>query len=328
MHSSETRWGILGTARIGRQLIRGIGRSGNSCVHAVASRERTRALEMAKECGVPRFFGSYEDMIESGEVDVIYNPLPNGLHSEWTIKALEAGLPVLCEKPFTVNAAEARAVAETSERTGCLVAEAFMYRYHPLYDKVLEMIHHGDIGEIVTLRSVFAFQLTDMNDIRKSTALAGGALMDVGCYCVNFSRRIAESEPLRVSAIERRTSVDDTLVGQMEFPNGILAEFKCSIESYPRSFAEIVGTEGIITIETPWVPGERNSEFILRKGDKQETVTVAGCDCYQAEVEDFVDAYRNQRDVRWPIDDAVANMEVIDALYESARKGTAIPLEN
>jgi len=318
------RWGILSTANIGRALIRGIGMSASSCVQAVASREWTRASEWAKEHGLPRAFGSYEGLLRSGEVDAIYNPLPNSLHAEWTIKALEAGLPVLCEKPFAVSAGQAEKMVAVAKRTGKLLAEAFMYRFHPMYDHILERLNEGVIGKVTSIRSCFAFRLSDRRNIRASAELAGGSLMDVGCYCVNLARRIAGCEPARAHAFERRTTVDDTLFGTLEFPNGILCHFESSIENHPRSCAEIVGTEGMILIENPWFPGEESARFVLRRGDHEEIIHTPGANGYQLEVEDFVNAYRTHQPLRWPPEDAIANMAVIDALYASVREGRAV----
>ncbi|NIA12815.1 MAG: Gfo/Idh/MocA family oxidoreductase [Nitrospiraceae bacterium] len=319
--SQTLRWGILSTANIGRSLIRGIGLSEGNCAQGVASREWTRANEWAKEHGIPRAFGSYEELLASNEIDCIYNPLPNSMHAEWTIKALEAGKPVLCEKPFAVDAAEAREMVAAAKRTGVLLAEAFMYRFHPMYDEVLKVIASGSIGEVVTIRSSFTFRMTDRGNIRCSGPLAGGSLMDVGCYCVNLARRIAGCEPVRAQALERRTTVDDTLLGSLEFPNGILSQFECSIENFPRSRAEIAGTEGMIAIDSPWFPGEEQAQFELRRGEHCQTITTPGANNYQLEVEDFEAAYRTHRPPRWTPDDAVANMAVLDALYASAREG-------
>ena len=325
--STRVRWGILSTAHIGRALIRGIGQSDGSCVQGVASREWTRANEWAKEHGIPRAFGAYDDMLESHEVDAIYNPLPNSMHAEWTIRALEAGLPVLCEKPLTVDAAEARKVVAAAKRARLPVAEAFMYRFHPMYDQVLDLIAAGAIGDVIAVRCAFTFRLTDRANIICSTELAGGALMDVGCYCVNLARRIAGCEPARAQAFERRTTVDDTLMGALEFPNGILAQFECSIENAGRSWAEIAGTDGLIRIPKPWFPGEEQAEFIVRRGDHEETIVTPGANTYRLEVEDFATALRTHQPPRWPAEDAVANMAVIDALYASAREGTSVAVE-
>lgn len=321
------RWGILSTARIGRTVIRGIGRSRTNVVQAVASRDYSRALEWAKEHGIPRAFGSYDEMLGSGEIDAVYNPLPNSLHGEWTIRALEAGLPVLCEKPFTATAEEARRVAAVAQRTNTLVVEAFMYRYHPLYDRVEALLAEQAIGELVAINSTFTFALERPDDIRTSAALAGGALMDVGCYCVNLSRRVAGCEPARTHAFERRTTVDDTLLGSLEFPNGVVAQFECSMESHARQYAEIIGTKGMIEIPKPWYPGEERAQFILRQNGREETVRTEGADCFHLEIENFSRALRTRTPVRWPIEDAIANMAVIEALYTSARDGVVVGLE-
>lgn len=324
---NPVRWGILSTAHIGKAVMRGIGMGVSSCVHAVASRDWTRAGEWAKEHGIPRAFGSYDDLLQSREVDVIYNPLPNSLHAEWTIKALEAGLPVLCEKPFAVNAGQAREMAAVAKKKGILLAEAFMYRFHPMYDEILARIAEGAIGDLVAIRSCFTFRLGDREtNIRASGPLAGGALMDVGCYCVNMARRITGLEPATAQAISRATSVDDTLMGQLEFPNGVLAQFECSIENYGRSQADIIGTEGMIHIPAPWFPGEEKARFIIRRGDREETVESPGANCYHLEVEDFIHSYKTHQPPRWTPDDAVANMAVLDALYRSVREGKTIAL--
>jgi predicted dehydrogenase len=287
----------------------------------VASRAWTRASEWAREQGVPRAFGSYEELLQCPEVDAVYNPLPNSLHAEWSIKAIEAGKPALCEKPFAANAAEARQMVAAAKRTGMLLAEAFMYRFHPMYDRVLGLIEEGAIGSVVSICSAFTFLLSNRANIRASAALAGGALMDVGCYCVNLSRRIAGCEPQRVHAFERRTTVDDTLLGSLEFPNGILAQFECSIEDHGHSRAEITGTEGAIVIPSPWFPGEAEAQFTLRQRGKEQVITTPGANTYQLEAEDFVAAFTKQAALRWGPEDAVANMAVIDALYESVRSG-------
>lgn len=319
------RWGIIGTAKISRRVIHGIGLSTNSVVHGIASREWTRAREMAKEHGIPRSFGSYEELLASEEIDAVYNPLPNALHAEWTIKALEAGKPVLCEKPFGANAEDARAMAEAAERTGLPLAEAFMYRFHPLYDSVRTLIQRGDIGELVSINSAFSFHLESRKNIRTSQELAGGALMDVGCYCVSMSRLIVGEEPTRVAAYERRSTVDDTMQGIMEFPSGVLAQFECSFETDFRSEATISGTEGTVSIPNFFRPAEEGI-FTLKRGDDEKIMRVPGADCYKLEVEDFANACKTRQAPRWCPKDAVANMTVLDALYEAARTGSKVAL--
>lgn len=322
--SGSVRWGILSTAKIGRKLIRGIGDSTGNRIQAVASREWTRANEFAKECGIPRAFGSYDDMLKSGEINAVYNPLPNSLHLEWTLRALEAGLPVLCEKPLAATADEARQIAAAARRCHLPVAEAFMYRFHPLYSRLLETIAQGRIGQVMAIRSAFTFRLPNRANIRWNAELAGGALMDVGCYCVNLSRMITGAEPVRAEAIQRRNGVDGTTIGVLEFPGSVLAHFECSFEQFGRTYAEIEGTDGVIILPRPWVPGEQSAEFILKYEDREERVTVPGADCYRLEVEDFGEACATHRAPRWTVEDAISNMSVLDALSLSAKEGHAV----
>jgi len=323
------RWGILGTAEISLEFLRAVGRHPGCRVEAVASRDPARAEAWAEQNGIPRAFGNYDDLLTSGEVDLIYNPLPNSLHALWSIRALEAGCPVLCEKPLAVNAVEARQVEAVSRKTGLYAAEAFMYRYHPVYDRVRTLIRSGAIGTVSTLHSRFTFLLDDRSANPASRELAGGALMDVGCYCVHLSRMIAGCEPSRVSAFERRSTVDDILLGMLDFPNGILAQLETGIAAAERHGAEINGTAGTLVLEQPWHPGVQQAEIRVRRwGMHDEVFPVEGADPYFLEVEDFVSVCRGEREPRWTLRDAVNNMAVIDALYRSAREGRAVAVES
>ncbi|MCC6696967.1 MAG: Gfo/Idh/MocA family oxidoreductase [Candidatus Hydrogenedentes bacterium] len=322
------RWGILGTASIVPALINGIRQSGNGVVTAVASRDGNRAKEFAAQHGIANAFASYGDLITSGSVDAIYNPLPNSLHAEWTIHCLQAGVPVLCEKPFTATLQEAREVLAVSQETGVPVTEAFMYRYHPLYDKLTELLLQGAIGNIVMMHSAFTFFLQNRAESPASAELAGGSLMDVGCYCVNLARLLTDSEPEGAMAFERRTSVDDSLVGALLFPERVLAQVECSIEAYERGRAEIVGSQGSILLERPWFPGEARGEIILRRDQREERIETPGGNGYHLEAEDFADAVLQGRPPRWTAVDAVANMAAIEALLESARTGTSAVVES
>ena len=318
------RWGILGTASIAESLAEGIRLSSNSLLTAIASRSLSRAQAWAERFDVPCAFGSYDELLRSGEVDAVYIPLPNSMHAEWTIRSLEAGLPVLCEKPFTANAAEAREVMRVRDRTGLPVAEAFMYRFHPLQRRVLEYVSDGAIGNVVGIQSTFTFLLDDPHSISASAELVGGALWDVGCYPVSLSRRVAQCEPVRASAMMRGGAIDDTLIGMLEFPNGILAQIECSIECFERVRAEIVGTKGAIVMESPWNPGNQRAEFTLRREGRTERIETSGANRFQLEVENFAEAVLTGASPRWPVEDAVANMAALDALIASARTGTVV----
>jgi predicted dehydrogenase len=202
-----------------------------------------------------------------------------------------------------------------------------MYRFHPMWSRVLEAIWGGRIGTVTSIASRFTFRLEDRAEIPANAELGGGALMDVGCYCVDLARRIAATEPVRAIAFERRTTVDDTLHGMLEFPAGVVAQFECSIESHERQRAEIAGTDGAIWIDHPWFPGVESASFLVRReGGREEVVTTPGGDPYRLEVEDFVAVVSGRRKPRWGIEDAIANMAAIDALYASARSGRAEPV--
>jgi predicted dehydrogenase len=322
----KVRWGILGAADIASAVAQGIAKSANGVVAAIASRDIEKARRWAAQHGALLAFGSYDALLRSGEVDAVYNPLPNSLHAAWTIRALEAGLPVLCEKPFTANAAEACEVLRVRDRTGLPVAEAFMHRFHPLYDAVLARIRNGAIGKLVSMHSRFTFYLGDAPSIVTSAELAGGSLMDVGCYPVNLARMIAGCEPTRACAFRHGAEVDNTFLGTLEFPNGMLAHVESSIESFERHRAEITGTHGAIIIESPWNPGDDAGEFVVVTESGSERIATAGGDRYRLEVEDFANAVLTGAPVRWPIEDAVANMAALDALAASARTGAAVSL--
>ncbi len=317
---SKVRWGILSTASISSSFIKAIKKSDMAEVVAVASRYKSSADAWARQYDIPRSFPSYEGMLSYKEMDAVYIPLPNSLHAQWAIKALKAGFPVLCEKPIAVNAIEAQQISEAAKECNLPVAEGFMYRFHPLFDKVQELIADGQIGDITSIHSKFTYMLDNPGEIPASKELAGGSLMDIGCYSINLSRLISGSEPLRVTAIERRNDVDETMFGILDFPSGILASFECSISNFERHRAEISGTKGSIVIDDPWIPGCQNTSFmVFREEQAAEQIVVNGNDAYLLEIEDFSKVVAGQKAPRWPIEDAVNNMKVIDALFESAR---------
>lgn len=320
------RWGILGTASIAESFAQGVRLSANGVLSAIASRDLARARAWAERFDVPHAFGSYDELLHSGQVDAVYIPLPNGLHAEWIIRSLEAGVPAFCEKPITATAAQAHEVMRVRDRTGLPVAEAFMYRFHPLQRRVLEYVADGAIGEVVGVQSTFTFLLDDPQSICMSAELAGGALLDVGCYSVNLSRRVAQCEPIRASAMMRGGAIDHTLIGMLEFPNGVLAQIECSIECFERVHAEIVGTRGAIVMESPWNPGNECGEFILLREGRTDRIETPGANRFQLEAEDFANAVLTGEAPRWPVEDAVANMTALDALIASARTGTTISI--
>lgn len=319
------RWGILGTANIARALIKAIKQSRNSEVAAIASRSGEKAKAWAKNFDIPGYFDSYQKLLDCPDLDGVYIPLPNSLHADWTMRALKSGLPVLCEKPIAVNAREAEKIYAVSRSAGRYVAEAFMYRFHPVYQEVRKIMQRGDIGKISTIFSRFTFRLEDRSEIPANADLAGGALMDVGCYCVNVSRLLTDSEPRKVCALEKRSNVDDTMLGLLEFPDGVLAQFETSIENFERHRVEISGNLGSILLEDPWVPGTKDTEILLKKpGQPDQKIIIKGKDAYQLEVEEFVEVCRKKVDPTWTFEDSIKNMRVIDALLLSAKEGKVI----
>jgi D-xylose 1-dehydrogenase (NADP+, D-xylono-1,5-lactone-forming) len=320
------RWGILGTASIATTFANAIALSNGNRIEAISSRNPSSAKAWAEDRNVPHAFGSYEEMLRSGCVDAVYNPLPNSLHAEWTIQALDAGLPVLCEKPIAVNADEAGDIQSASKRTGLPVVEAFMYRHHPVYEEIIKMLREGAIGRVVSIDSAFNWLLDDRAQIPASAELAGGALMDVGCYPINVSRMLAGCEPTRVCAFERRASVDDTLIGLLDFPNGILARIECSIETEEKRHLEIKGTGGSMVLDNPWHPGDTESRIHVTRYGKEEVLAGPGANCYTLEIEEFARVVHGESTPRWTLTDAIANMSVIDALYRSAREGRAVSI--
>ncbi len=319
--SRQLRWGILGTASICERMIPAIVGHSGSCLTAVASRTGDRARTFAARYGIPAAFASYDALISSGDVDAVYIPLPNSLHREWAVRSLEAGLHVLCEKPLALDVREAEEIEAAARRSGRVVVEAFMYRHHPVYTRLFELLDSGLIGSVVAMDSVFSFLLDEPGSIVDSAELGGGALADVGCYCINLSRRVAGCEPSRVEAASVGAQVDDSMTGILQFPNGVLARFFTSIRSAERHQAVIQGTTGSFVLDSPWHPGDDEASIRLqRHGQEDRLIRVAGSNSYSLQVADFVDACTGRSSPRWPVQDAVANLRVMDALRLSSRK--------
>ena len=322
------RWGLLSTARINRALITPLRASPRNVLAAVASRAQDRAEAYAKEWNISRAFGSYEAMLADPDVDVIYNPLPNHLHAEWTIKAAQAGKHVLCEKPMAITVEEVEAMAQAAAKYKVVIAEAFMYRHHPQTLKMKELIDDGAIGKVQLVRGSFTFTLTREGDVRLDPTMGGGSIWDVGCYPISCARTMIGAEPVEIFGwqVTGKSGVDESFVGQLRFPGGELAQFDCGFRSPLRAHVEIVGSEGTITVPTPFRPG-LNSQFILTRGkdsDKRETVTVPGQELYIGEVEDMADAILNGKSPLVSLKDSRANVGAILALLRSAREGKVV----
>ena len=324
----KLRWGLLSTARINRVMLPPLRSSARNELTAVASRDMARAQVYANERNIPRVFGSYEAMLADPDVDVIYNPLPNSMHAEWTIKAAEAGKHVLCEKPLANTIEEVDAITAAAKKAGVVVMEAFMYRHHPQTLKVKEMVESGAIGKLQLIHGSFTFEISDEGDVRLNSSLGGGSIWDIGCYPISYARLIAGAEPIEVFGWQitgKASGVDETFTGQMRFPNNVYAQFDCGFRTPQRTHLELVGDKGNIIIKTPFNP-ILNEEIIVTNGDGKNIVTIPGEDLYLGEVENMADAILNGQPPRMSLADSRSNVATIKALLRSAQEGKPITM--
>ncbi|HSM59292.1 MAG TPA: Gfo/Idh/MocA family oxidoreductase [Longimicrobiales bacterium] len=324
------RWGVLGTANIGRAAVNpAIQASRNGELLAVASRDAERARAFAARGGIPHHHGSYEALLDDERIDAVYVPLPNSLHLEWAVRAARAGTHVLCEKPLALDAAQCREMAAAAQEHGVRLMEAFMYRFHPRTERVLDMVRGGAVGEPRTLRSAFTFRLTRAEDIRWDRRLGGGALMDVGCYCVNVSRTLAGREPVEAQAAATwaQSGVDAELAGILRFEDGLVAHFDCALTLERCEFYEVAGSDGWLRVPSAFLPGTADVPIEEHRGRGETTEhVVSGDDEYRLMVEHFADAVLTGSEPRYPAEEAARNLRVIEALHASARAGGA-PVE-
>ena len=313
------RWGILSTARINAAVIPPLRDSPESEVVAVASRTQDRADTYARQWRIPRWYGSYEALLEDPDVEAIYISLPNGPHVEWSISCLEAGKHVLCEKPLTRFPGEVERAFDAADGAGLLLMEAFMYRQHPQTARLVELVRGGVVGEPCLIRASFSFQIEDGN-VRLDPELAGGALMDVGCYCVSGSRLLA-GEPERASAhqVLGPSGVDLRLVGTLVFPGEVVAQIDCAFDLPLRQSLEVFGSEGSLRVVWPW--NVRVAGIELRHGNTVERVEVAEVDAYRLQSDNFSRAIRGAEEPLLGRADAVGQARTIDSLYRSAEVG-------
>jgi len=315
---TKVRWGILGTANIAlSKVIPAMQQSPWCEITAIASRDLSKAKRAARELNIPNSYGSYEELLADDAVEAIYNPLPNHLHVPWTVKAAEAGKHVLCEKPIALNATEARTLIDVRDRTGVRIQEAFMVRTHPQWLESRRLIHAGRIGSLKSITCFFSYFNADPANIRNQLELGGGALMDIGCYPITISRWIFDAEPQRVlSVIERdATFGTDTLTtAVLEFPHGH-STFTCSTRLAPYQRMIFHGTEGTIEVLIPFnAPNDRPTQILLN----DELIEFPTCDQYEIQGSLFSQALREGREQPIPLEDAINNMAVIDAVFKSA----------
>jgi len=329
MDTPKLRWGILSTAKIGLQkVIPAMQASRHGRVVAIASRDLEKAKSAANQLGIPKAHGSYEALLADAGVEAVYNPLPNHLHVPWSIKALEAGKHVLCEKPVGLSVADAQKLVEAAGKHPQLkIMEAFMYRHHPQWQKALELVRAGEIGELRTIQSFFSYWNVDPNNIRNMDAMGGGGLMDIGCYCISLSRFIFQSEPLRVMGIADKDpsfGTDRLSSGMLDFGRGT-ATFTCSTQLTPYQRVNIFGTEGRIEIEIPFnAPPDRACRMWHQHGQNIREIALDACDQYALQGDAFARAVLDDQPVPTALEDAVGNMRVIESVKASALQGAWI----
>jgi predicted dehydrogenase len=321
------RWGILSTALIAsRHVVPALQAAAGHEVVAVGSRDLARATTWASERGIATAHGSYDDLLADPDVEAIYNPLPNHLHVEWSIAALEAGKHVLCEKPLGLDAADAARLVDAAARHPDLVVmEAFMYRFHPQWIAARDLVGSGRLGEVKTIQTFFSYFNDDPSNVRNDPTIGGGALMDIGCYPISQARFLFDAEPVRVlGSIERdpRFGTDRLTSAVLDFGAGRTATFTVSTQLHPFQRAQILGTAGRLEVDIPVnSPKDRPTTITLATADGAEVLSFGPVDQYACQADAFAEAVRTGGQAPTPLADAVANMVVVDAVFASAASG-------
>jgi len=328
---NKVRWGVLSTANIGMQKVLPAMQRGQLCeIVAIASRDESTAQAAASRLGIAKAYGSYEAMLADPEIDAIYNPLPNHLHVPWSIKAIEAGKHVLCEKPIGLTSVEAQQLADVAAQHPHLkVMEAFMYRFHPQWQRAAEIVRSGGIGELKTINSFFSYYNDDPTNIRNRAEVGGGGLMDIGCYNISLSRFIFAAEPTRVLGLveyDPQFKTDRLTSGILDFGHGT-ATFTCSTQLSPYQRANIYGTQGRVEVEIPVnAPPNAPCKLWYQQGSAIEEIVFPSVDQYTLQGDRFAAAILNDAPVPTPLADAVANMRVIEALVASGHSNAWVTL--
>lgn len=323
---SKIRWGVLSTALIGtKKVIPAMQKGTYSEVTGIASRNLEKAQAAAAELGIPKAYGSYEELLADPEIDAIYNPLPNHLHVPWSIKALQAGKHVLCEKPIALSSAEGQMLVDAGKAHPDLkLMEAFMYRHHPQWQTAKRIVKEGGIGDLRTIQTFFSYYNADPDNIRNMPDIGGGGLMDIGCYAISLSRFIYDAEPDRVFGIvelDPNFQIDRLASAIMDFGSGT-ATFTCSTQIADFQRVNIVGKSGRVEIEIPFnAPNDRPCRLWHQHGEETQEIQFDIVDQYTIQGDLFSQAILNDTAVPTPIGDAVANMKVIEAVFESGAKG-------
>lgn len=328
--AKKIRWGILGAARINRRMIPGIKGARNAELLGIASRTLPKATELAQEHAIPMAFPSYETLLADSQIDAVYIPLPNSLHVEWILRALEAGKHVLSEKPLALTPAEVHKVEQAAQDSGKLVMEGFMYRFHPQHARVRELLAAGEIGELRLLHGTFSFVIGTQHNIRLENRLGGGATWDVGCYGINVARWMFGAEPRSVygqGTLEN--GIDISAVATLEFGNGRRAVLNYGMNYGRRSFYEIIGTKGSISVENIWQEPE-NPGYVYVRTDSQglRTEEFPITNHFVLEAEAFSQAILDSKPAPYPLGDTAANVQVCQAVIQSIQSGKPVEVKS
>ncbi len=323
--AKKLRWGLLSTAKINDKIIAALKFSKRNELLAIGSRSKEKADDYARENKIDRAYGSYDELILDPWVDVVYNPLPNHLHAEWTVKALENGKNVMCEKPMALTLAEMDSIIAAAKQHNKVVTEAFMYRSHPQTSKVKEIVDSGTLGTIKMIRGSYTYKIWDENDIRMDPQMGGGGLWDIGCYPLSYARAVLGKEPVEVFGwqVKGQTGVDELFVAQLRFPDDIFAQIDCSMRVPYHTFMEIIGDKATLNIPHPYNPEGKEKLYLTTDG-KIDTIELRGPDNYISEVEDMADAVLDGKPPKISLQDSRADTAAILALFESARTGKAV----
>jgi predicted dehydrogenase len=323
---TKVRWGIISTAKIGREKVIPAIQKGKFCeVHAIASRKKEDAEKVAAELSISKAYGSYEELLADSQIDAVYVPLPNHLHIEWTIKAMQAGKHVLCEKPIGLSSAQAQQLIDAAKNYPKVkIMEAFMYRFHPQWIKAKGLVTEGRIGELKTIHSFFSYYNVDPNNIRNKADIGGGGLMDIGCYNISLSRHIFNEEPIKILGLaefDPDSNIDRLTSGILQFSKGT-SIFTCSTQLVPYQRANIFGTDARIEIEIPFnAPPDKPTKMWLHSKSGTEEFVFDVVDQYTLEADAFAKAILENLPVPTPLQDALNNMKVIEAVFESSKNG-------
>ena len=328
---SKVSWGILSTARIGTQkVIPAMKKGKHSLIAGIASRDLQKARKAAKELRIPKAYGSYEELLADRDIEAVYNPLPNHLHVEWTLKALEAGKHVLCEKPLGMNYQEVVGLLDAVKKYPQLkVMEAFMYRFHPQWKNIDALIAKGGIGDLKCVHATFSYYNDNPLDIRNQADIGGGGLLDIGCYCISVCRLLFKKEPAKVFGTmeyDPNLKTDRFVSGILDFGTGT-SSITCSTQMSNHQRVHLFGTRGRIEVEIPFTPPPRSSTKVMyHSGTKTKIISFTPVDQYTLQGDSFSRAIRRDTPVFTPLEDGVANMKVIDRIIESSRRGSWVDL--